>query len=390
MTEQSQVLTSDHAEKNVVSWFELFYDLVLVAAFSQAGKVFVKSPTWDTTALIAVATCLLALVWFMTTLSYGIFHQESGLRRILVVVQMFAMLLASLSLGKYGLANWVGFASLGVVFLSVAALYTNHNKSEGQSRLPNNLLAGASFAAGLLSLILALLISPASAETSRWAAPALLLLLTLVVAIPLLGPYLRTTAKQSRFNFPHLEERLGLLVIIVLGEQFVSLVALLGSKGSIPNPVAFLIALLTAFAIWSLYFTGRFDLTPPTTTGLLRLWLLMHVVLVFGCVSVATEFSSLTLDDVLGSQTLDSRTWTPIPVTVVVAAILMLALIKNASPRFIQIQVISLSILVVLTIADFTLGNESPSFAFTGALVLLADALASFLVTQARRNKVAH
>ena len=76
--------TGDMHDANAqkVSWFELFYDLIVVAAVSQAGKVLVKSPDWETTALIAAGILVLFTMWLLTTLSHGLFPGDDPVRRV--------------------------------------------------------------------------------------------------------------------------------------------------------------------------------------------------------------------------------------------------------------------------------------------------------------------
>jgi low temperature requirement protein LtrA len=121
----------------------------------------------------------------------------------------------------------------------------------------------------------------------------------------------------------HLGERLGQLVIIVLGEAFVGLVSTLGGRSSIPNPVYFVLTFLVVFAIWTLYFSSVMPAGVPTRAGRLRAWLLMHVLLMFGAIGAAAVFSSLTLvtfgDE--SASLVEGAEWTTLPLFFVLVAL---------------------------------------------------------------------
>ncbi|MFM7144837.1 MAG: low temperature requirement protein A, partial [Actinomycetales bacterium] len=97
-------------EKQRVGWFELFYDLVLVATINRAAQVFGDSPTWSTGSLIAGGLAVILVLWLATTVNLGSFAQRSGIRQVLVVVQMVAIVIAALATGQSdGLPTVTGF-----------------------------------------------------------------------------------------------------------------------------------------------------------------------------------------------------------------------------------------------------------------------------------------
>ena len=51
-----------------VSWFELFYDLVIVAAVSYTGHTFAAEPSWGLGLWIAAWTLIMFVLWLLTTL----------------------------------------------------------------------------------------------------------------------------------------------------------------------------------------------------------------------------------------------------------------------------------------------------------------------------------
>ena len=93
----------------------------------------------------------------------------------------------------------------------------------------------------------------------------------------------------------HLGERLGQLVIIVLGEAFVGLVSTLGGRSSIPNPVYFVLTFLVVFAIWTLYFSSVMPAGVPRQSRSAAGVAAHARLLMFGAIGAAAVFSSLTL-----------------------------------------------------------------------------------------------
>jgi len=369
-----------HGRAQSVTWFELFYDLVIVASVSQAGKIFQKSPTWGTTFLIAAGIAILLLTWLMTTLSHGTVVHEIPARRLLVVVQIFAMLIAALSMGKYGLPNYVGMIALVVVFASLAVLYAGHIHWRKAGKLPDGRVALASAIAALAFLLSAWYAYGDNWSDHGWIAPCLLTAIIAIVAIPFLGSYLTNLVKSGLFDSEHMKERLGLLVIIVLGEQFIALVAILGTKGTIPNPVAFGLSLVIAYAIWVLYFACDLPRNPPTRIGGLRAWFGLHALLILGCVSVAAEFAALTLFSEGSSDVGNIAMWTPLPLVAVVLALAGLGWLGGARQSYVRIQLICVALLLILTALDFWWGVDRPWFASTGAVVVIGDALACAII----------
>jgi len=358
-----------------VTWFELFYDLAIVAGVSQAGKIFQKSPTWDTTMLIAAGICVLLLTWLMTTISHGTVVHEIPARRLLVVVQIFAMLIASLAMGKYGLPNYVGLLALAVVFASLALLYAGHVRWRNADRLPDRLIAVSSAISAVCCLLAAWYSYGTTWSDRGWLPPLVLVVILAIVTIPFLGRYMTAVVKSGLLDVEHTKERLGLLVIIVLGEQFIALVAALGTKGSIPNPTAFGMSLVIAYAIWVLYFASDVPRDPPARLGALRGWFALHALLIFGCVSVAAEFSALTLLSADSTDTANIAMWTPLPLVAVTLALAGIGRLGGARGSFVRIQLASAGLLLALTAVDLLWGDDRPWFASTGAVIVIGDAL---------------
>lgn len=258
-----------------VSWFELFYDLVVVAAIGLCNDVFVDDPS-PLSALVAVITMTsLAWVWLLTTLTVNAYPQWDGVRRVLMVAQMALISVAGLSVSmEHGIEFATGHAAAAAVLLITAGLlfwsaYRAHEPVMWGVIVPV-LVAAA--------ILIAAAINPIVAP--RW----YLLAAVLVSAVPVLTTQFRKWQQQSRLRLEHLEERLGLFVIIVLGEGFVQLTAALHFLDSIPDGALYALMFVFAYALWWMYFGGTFSDNVDPARVRWRLTLLGHLTLVLGII----------------------------------------------------------------------------------------------------------
>lgn len=376
-----QLPDDEHVEQRV-GWFELFYDLVAVAAISQAGKVYLKDPSWATTALIAASILVLFTVWLLTTISHGLFREESVWRRIILLLQMLGLVVGALSVGHYGLPNWIGFTALAVVFVTQALIYLVHRRASDMLHRPIRVVVGASLVSALAFAASAVVAREMTSAQASVVAPILLAIGVGIAIVPLLVNVL--PGVQSSLDPHHLGERFGLLVIIVLGESFINLVGALGSLGEIPNVFAFASMFLVAYCIWSIYFTSVQAHRVPPTIGGLRVWILAHVLLLFSIVSVAVEFTDLTMHSIEDLNIDRIGNWTPLPLLGAMAALWLLARWSPGVPSVVtRLHAWCALLLALLWIVDLARGAEQvPIWVFLGAAVVIGDAVACAVITE--------
>ena len=362
-----------------VSWFELFYDLIAVAAISQAGKVFIKDPSWQTTALIITAMLTLFTVWLLTTIHVGIVRVDSMARRVLMLVQMLAIIIAALSLGKDGLPNWIGFAATGAVALTISVIYA-FDRAPAEAGRASRIVAIAAAAAAIAYGASAWISSSLTSEQAGVFAPMLIIIGVLLLLVPVLTVVLPGLAAQ--LDRHHLEERFGLLVIIVLGESFVNLVAKLGMLGAIPNLGYFILAFLVAYCLWSIYFSGVQAHGIPHSLGRLRAWIIGHAVLVVSAVAIAVALTDLTVNDAEEIVASGYQTWTPLPLLGAVAALTLLASTSERPSRaIVMVQVVATLAITALFVVDVARGVEHTGlFVALSSYVVIADAVACSLI----------
>ncbi len=365
-------------EKPSVSWFELFYDLIFVAVTAQTGKVFLSSPTWEMTAVIIAALFILFTVWLLVTLSHSLVPSNDPIRRALLLIQMILLALASLALGTGGLPNWLGFLAASGALLAVCAVLWRNSRQQPDlgsilMRVCNSSAIGAAvLAAG------ALLFTRVADSTATLAAAGILLLGASVSLVPVLGAGLGELLRRQALDLVHLEERFALFVIIILGESFVGLLLSVGRIGYIPSPGYFVLTFLLAYAIWAVYYNSLVPARMPSTPAGLRAWILGHALLVVSMVTMAVEFTDLTLSTQSGKGLEFVGNWTPLPLFGVTAALALLAYVAEGVPvSLFRVQLLAAALLGAAGLVDL-LTSTSPADSYTlgGAIVLIGSSLA--------------
>lgn len=364
------------------SWFELFYDLIIVAIVAQSGKVFLSAPTWTMTGLILAALLTLFTVWLLVTLSHSVVPVNDPIRRMILLAQMILLAVAALALGPDGLPGWVGFAAIACAVLALTAIFARNARQAPALRRPLRLIAISTGAGAAVFAVSAVTSLALKGTAGIIVASILILLGCLVTLIPVIGRTLRELLEEDAFDLPHLEERCALFIIIVLGESFVGLLLSLGRVGTIPNPGVFVLTFVVAFSVWAVYFNSVLPSRMPASGAGLRGWILGHALLVLSTVAFAVQFTDLVLGSDLSHGSEYSGHWTPTPLLGIAVALAALALIAQGVARSLQlVQIATCVILGLLVIADFTLspievGVTGNLFTTLGAFVIIGDSLA--------------
>jgi low temperature requirement protein LtrA len=368
-------VASEPASHQKVGWFELFYDLVIVAAVSYGSHVLLADPTWSMAWQIAFSMLVMLVLWLLTSLNNNLFPGDHPWRRILTLVQMLALVIAALSTGgSEGLPDQLGFIALSVAFATVAVMYAMAGHSHVSDGRDARLVAYSSALASAVLLTGGFLPhGSGSAETVT--VVGVLTVGVGLAAVPLLGPFIGRLCALGQVDDEHLGERVGQLVIIVLGESFVSLVSALSGKAEIPNPVYLVLTFVVVFAIWTMYFSSVVPAGVPSRAGWLRLWLLGHWGLMFGAVAAAVGFSALASVPFGDEGT--SASWTTSPLLVVMASLAMLTWVScRAVTRLVVLHLLAGLVLAVLAIIAVTetAGGVNWEVA-VGSLVVILDAV---------------
>ncbi len=261
---------------------ELFYDLVLIGAFLSFGVDFGKAPNWDSGLVLALKLTLIMWAWEQTALFFNRFGDPFSARlrgtllpatlRLAFLLQLVAVVSVSLletaDTKLRALDGDLGFAAAALA-LSVGLIYELGGKwkpelAEVARARRNASLAGA-------ALFIASGLSP-----QPWG-PAFWVLAIVAIFVIDFGPSLPKLLKRFPLQREHLSERLGLFVLILIGDVFVKTVVTVHEDG-VPDAHLLQLAFVAvvSWTLWTIYEREVMSRLAPEGAGRLRAWMLWH------------------------------------------------------------------------------------------------------------------
>jgi low temperature requirement protein LtrA len=263
-----------------VGFLELFYDLVFVATTMVLSNEFSRDPSWYSAAWCLLTFTLLWLLWLHTTILMNVERRDDLGQRGLVFAQMFFVFLVVLAFvdRREGSANLVGFWYM-MAILVVAYAHHRIRKVPGEvgswAVTRRNRLVFAGVAMGLAIFI---------PNGPDW----------ILFGLAIVALVVPTSIRAGRglpvpeIDVHHLTERAALLTLVMFGEAFVK-VALVVSDGSLgaADIEAILVMFVILLGLFSTYFDDvpRAGIRPGTLSA--ELWLLAHLVMQIGIVTLA-------------------------------------------------------------------------------------------------------
>jgi len=344
---------ADRAIDRRVSFLELFFDLVFVVVIAQLARRLAVHPTWPGVGWFVFLFYAVWSSWINGTLYYDLHATNDVSVRVFTFLQMLAVAVMAVFVGDVpgdgarGFA--LGFAANTVVLVVLWFRTGLHDPRHRPASVPYSaayLVAAAMFAASVA-------LRP----------PALYWLWGIALVVELIGQLVAYTAwtpptDQGGTVFaatPSLIERLGLFVIIVLGEVIVGAVNGMAAL----DPISFdgvvigLLGVLVAIGLWWIYFDFVSHHAPvPART---QLWLYLHLPLVIAMAAVGA-----------GVLNTVERSKTPLPpevrwllvgsLGVAVAAVAALSMTLNASRAFPELYRSAAAALVASAVAIAAVG----------------------------------
>src|ERR1700691_1741499 len=307
-----------------VTWLELFYDLVMVAAiivFSQGLSV---QPTWEIALKTLVIFTVLWWVWLITTLLVNAYPSTTPLRRGLLFAQMLTMVLLII-VGSHTEIPWRAPLApiVGVLLIIGAALHEVTRRTRRDLATFAVTRRNAFLAAAILATLSGFV--PLLAAWVFWIVTG-----ALMVAPVLIDRY-DAGLERPATNLEHLAERLAGLTTIVIGESFIR-VALTGSSGQLYeiNFVIVCLEFLVVCSIWIAYFDSIAMAGMPPGRKRQRWWLLGHLPLHVGVIGTAVGLGAFaTLRG--GNDLTDGDMW--LLTAPLVLAFIALGFLGICSPR---------------------------------------------------------
>ncbi|WP_310833279.1 low temperature requirement protein A [Paenibacillus pedocola] len=234
-----------------VTWLELFYDLLFVAAVSKASHVLLHVED-ETLSIETLGKFVLIFIpiwwaWVGQTLFVNRFGQDSVSHRIFLIIQLFFVLIMTASLSVDFDDTYYSFliGYIGLRAMTAVQYHYAHAKEQGHLRATARYF-GTRFWIGLA-------ISACSLFFDSWVRYAVLYAgIALDILLPLTG---RKILLKTPTNTHHLLERFSLFALILLGESVVSILAVLQSSTWTPESVTFAaLAFVLIIAMWWQYY----------------------------------------------------------------------------------------------------------------------------------------
>lgn len=270
-----------------VTWLELFFDLIFVAAIIQLGDALSSEVTSTHHALGPFARfCALFtplwVSWTGFTFFANRFDVDDFLHRLLVFLLMGSMgCVAVAAPGAFDGTSTPFALAVGSSFAVVSMMHLRAMRHGGDAR-DYCIFWGAVFAtaAGLWAVSVFV---PNPVNYAFW------VLGTLAVLASPIGARSRALSERYPIDMEHLAERYGLLTIIVLGESFVKVLTYLTEGGYAASLYGLSKGggvLLVTCSIWWIYFDDVAGSELKEERGDWFMWLYGHLPLAFGMTAV--------------------------------------------------------------------------------------------------------
>ena len=279
MTSSRWILPSLHSgheggHERKVTWLELFYDLVYVAAIIQLGNRLSDDVSWG--GIIRFVALFIPIWWSWTGITFYVnrFAIDDLVHRLLIFTQIgFVAILAMSTVDAFGvLGQQFILAYVGIRAILIVLYLRAYRHVPAARPLTRRFIVGFTLAAAIW------LISAFTPPPARYALWAIAIVADLAVPFisrrfnPLLPP-----------DVPHMTERYGLFTIIVAGEAFVKVIS-----GAPTTPLAVNqlllggLGLVIAGSLWWLYFDDVAGSPLKARGHAPFVWLYSHLPLAIG------------------------------------------------------------------------------------------------------------
>lgn len=267
---------------------ELFYDLVFVFAVSRSTELIhdLQGGTFEPFVFFTFVITFIILIntWMYQTVFTNRYGTNGILDHVMLFVQMGLMLILANSMGTDWESSFVPFtvsAGLLSVVLALQYVIVYFRASSGNDRRVSRVFM--MILALRSTIILASLFFPHNVGIVVSLAGILL---------GLFAPMLFSKKMEQRpVNFPHLTERLSLLVIITFGEMIVGIATYFEWAWLSVTSIFVLLTVVMMFLIYIAQFDHDVERHKENTTGVAMIYL--HYPIFFGIIMTNVAFSYL-------------------------------------------------------------------------------------------------
>ena len=271
-----------------ITWLELFYDLVYVAAIIQLGTALSENHSWSGVAQFAAAFALLWWVWSGTAFLFNRLPTDNVPRRVLVFLQTFAIgNLAIVIGGAFGETS-VSFALTYAAARFVLVLLHLEVLRRTPDARAHLLRQSGGFSVGVALWVLSAFVPP----PWRFALWGLAVAVDLWTALTSSERWKDNGRRDLRLDLPRLSERYGQFTLIVIGESFIKTVDGLSAEGlSLEQLIFSALAFLFIACVWWTYFSNVAGVVIREGEGLA--WAYLHLPLMLGIVTMGVGLSEV-------------------------------------------------------------------------------------------------
>ena len=272
---------ADRAVDRSVTFLELFFDLVFVVVISQLAHRLAEHPSWSGVGWFVFLFYAVWSSWINGTLYHDLHTTDDVSVRVFTFGQMLAVALMAVYVGRVPGDGADGFAlayAANNLILVILWFRTGvHDPSHRPGSVPYStgyFIASAMFA-------LSVTLDPPTIYWV-WAGALSIEVLGMIVGYHRWTPPATQDGEAIIATTPSLIERLGLFVIIVLGEVIVGAVDGMAELGTLDKDAIIIgmLGVLVAIALWWIYFDLISRRTPRSSRT--QLWLYLHLPLVIG------------------------------------------------------------------------------------------------------------
>jgi low temperature requirement protein LtrA len=271
----------DRASDRRVTFLELFFDLVFVVVISQLSHRLALHPTWSGVGWFVFLFYAIWAAWTNGTLYHDLHGTNDVSVRIFTFAQMLAVAVMAVYIGDIPGRGAAGFAlayAANTLILAVLWFRTGlHDPSHRAASVPYSTAYLVSAAAFAMSAAI-----DGPGVYWLWVIGLVAQVLGLVVGLHRWTPPVTQEGDATIATTPSLIERLGLFVIIVLGEVIVGAVNGMAQIRPIqPSEIVIgLLGVLVAIGLWWIYFDLVAERAPISRWT--QLWMNRHLPLVIG------------------------------------------------------------------------------------------------------------
>ena len=262
-----------------MTFLELFFDLVFVVLISQLAHRLAEHPTWSGVGWFVFLFYAVWSSWINGTFYYDLHGTDDVSVRVFTFTQMLTVAVMAVFAGSVPGSGSEGFAvAYGFNSLLLAVIWFRTGLHDPSHRPASNPYSAAYLSGAILFVISALVAEPV--RYWIWGAALFIESAGYVFSMNRWRPPDSQPGDAVIAVTPSLIERMGLFVIIVLGEVIVGAINGMADLEPLTSNGVFigLLGVLVAIGLWWIYFDLVSHRSP--VSHLSQLWLYLHFPLV--------------------------------------------------------------------------------------------------------------